>query len=107
MQMMMNVTIKTIELIALLMVVVALMRFFLRRTLIGRLILLTFKNIHLFAKLCLRMSKGTIKIINTDCKKLNNYMYKKYKHYEVKNQEKKVVNGNNVIDFNKAKKKYS
>lgn len=107
MHMIINFTKGTIQLIALLIVVGALIKLFLKRTLIGRLILVICKDIHLSLKLCFNISKRTIKIIHKDAKKLNNIMYRKYKKFEDKKQEKKVVNGNNnIIDFQQIKKKH-
>lgn len=115
MQMIINFIQEAIQLITLLMVVGVLIKLFLRHTLLGRLILLICKDIHLSLKLCFRISRHTIRVIHKDAKRLNNYMYRKYKKYEYNKQnnkdgkEKKAVNENynNVVDFNIAKNKHN
>jgi hypothetical protein len=101
----------TIQLMILIIVVGTLINLFLKRTLIGRLIFVICKDIHLSLKLCFRISRHTVRIIHKDAKRLNDLIYKQYKKYECNKQnnkkEKKIVNGNNVVDFNTAKKKHN
>jgi 5-bromo-4-chloroindolyl phosphate hydrolysis protein len=81
------------------------LKLFFKHTLIGKIVAVTVADIWLFTKWSFRITRNTGRLTYKTGKVIYKYLNNKLqdKKDKVKKQEKKVVNGSNVIDFQSAK----
>lgn len=96
---------ETLILIPALLISGSIIKLFLRHTLLGKIAAVILKDIWLSIKLCLKVTKCTGQFTYRTANKINKYLVTKLKDKKsnAKDTKKKVVNGNNVIDFKSAK----
>jgi hypothetical protein len=93
------------QLIILVWIIGLVTKLFFKHTLLGKITAVIFKDIYMFLRVSLRLTKHGGNLCYQVSKKVYKYLDNKYKQYEDVKEEKQVVNGNsNVIDLNTYKK---
>jgi uncharacterized protein YacL len=105
MQMIMELLKETFILIFGMFVLGLILKLFFKHTLLGKIIGTMVIDMFLFVKWRLRIIKKSGKAVYKTSKRINTILKKKTSDKKVKSkkQSNKVVNGNNIIDFNSAK----
>lgn len=96
---------ETLILMPALLISGSIIKLFLRHTLLGKIAAVILKDTWLSIKLCLKVTKHTGQFAYKTSKRINKYLVNKLKDKNSKTKvtKKKVVNGDNVIDFKSAK----
>jgi uncharacterized protein YacL len=79
------------------------LKLFFKHTLLGKIIAVIVIDTWLFIKWCLKLVRNSGKFVYKTGKVMNKRLQDKDKNVKVNKQSKKVVNSNNIIDFNSAK----